>query len=212
MERTIITYDTHHGSAKKVAERIARHLQCEFLDIDTPFEVESLKNFDNIVIVFGFRGPYTAQLTKLYLDRAKGEFTGKNVVVVGEGLFSEQEFPVVAEDIHSRLNCQTFHTFFIKGQLRVDTLTREEKILLGEFSRITGMQITDMGELNLEDADRIGKEIVTIFENNPVTPQKQIEEDGPQWVCPLCGYVHKGPTPPAACPLCGVKGEQFTQK
>ena len=207
MERTIITYDTHHGSARNIANRLAQNLNCECLDIDTPFEVENLANFDNIIIVFGFRGPYTAQLTKLYLNRVKDEFAGKNVVLVGEGLFSEKEFPVVAEEMHKLLDCQTFNTFFIKGQLRVDTLTREEKILLGEFSRITGMQIVDMGELNLEDVDKITPTIIDVFTNNPV--KAIVNESKSEYKCPMCGYVHKGDNPPQACPLCGIPGELF---
>lgn len=30
-----------------------------------------------------------------------------------------------------------------------------------------------------------------------------------KWVCPVCGYVHEGPNPPAECPVCKVKGEKF---
>ena len=67
MENTIVTYETFHGSAKKIAEVIANHLNCKHINIDTPFEAEDLKDVNNIILVFNFRGPYTAQLTKLYL-------------------------------------------------------------------------------------------------------------------------------------------------
>ena len=30
-----------------------------------------------------------------------------------------------------------------------------------------------------------------------------------KWVCPVCGYVHEGDTPPEKCPQCGVAGEKF---
>jgi rubrerythrin len=30
-----------------------------------------------------------------------------------------------------------------------------------------------------------------------------------KWVCPVCGYVHTGDTPPEKCPLCGVPGAKF---
>lgn len=33
-----------------------------------------------------------------------------------------------------------------------------------------------------------------------------------KWVCPVCGYVHKGDTPPEKCPQCGVPGSKFTKK
>ena len=31
-----------------------------------------------------------------------------------------------------------------------------------------------------------------------------------KWVCPVCGYVHEGDTPPEECPVCHVPGSQFT--
>ena len=29
------------------------------------------------------------------------------------------------------------------------------------------------------------------------------------WVCKVCGYVHKGPEPPAECPVCHVGADKF---
>lgn len=31
-----------------------------------------------------------------------------------------------------------------------------------------------------------------------------------KYVCPVCGYVHEGDTPPAECPVCHVPGSKFT--
>ena len=33
-----------------------------------------------------------------------------------------------------------------------------------------------------------------------------------KWVCPVCGYVYEGDTPPAKCPQCGVDGSKFTEQ
>lgn len=30
-----------------------------------------------------------------------------------------------------------------------------------------------------------------------------------KYVCPICGYVHEGDTPPEECPLCHAKGSTF---
>lgn len=30
-----------------------------------------------------------------------------------------------------------------------------------------------------------------------------------KWICPVCGYVHEGDTPPEKCPQCGVPGAKF---
>ncbi|MCI6269284.1 MAG: NADH peroxidase [Clostridiales bacterium] len=32
-----------------------------------------------------------------------------------------------------------------------------------------------------------------------------------KWVCPVCGYVHEGDTPPEKCPLCNAPGCKFTE-
>lgn len=32
-----------------------------------------------------------------------------------------------------------------------------------------------------------------------------------KWVCPVCGYVHEGDTPPEFCPQCKVSGSKFTE-
>ena len=32
-----------------------------------------------------------------------------------------------------------------------------------------------------------------------------------KWVCPVCGYVHEGDTPPEFCPTCKVPGSKFTE-
>ena len=32
-----------------------------------------------------------------------------------------------------------------------------------------------------------------------------------KWVCPVCGYVYEGDTPPEKCPQCNVPGEKFTK-
>ena len=33
-----------------------------------------------------------------------------------------------------------------------------------------------------------------------------------KWVCPVCGYVHEGDTPPEKCPICNVPGSKFTKQ
>lgn len=33
-----------------------------------------------------------------------------------------------------------------------------------------------------------------------------------KWICPVCGYVHEGDTPPEACPICKASGEKFIEQ
>ena len=216
MNNTIVTYETFHGSAKKIAEVIANKLNCKYINVDTPFEAEDLSAIDNIILVFNFRGPYTAQLTKLYLNRVKEQLKTKNVILVGEGLFSEKEFPVVADEIYKNNPSKTFTKFFVNGQLRMETLFPEERALLKKFSELTGMEIKDMGELDLDKAREVASEIEKLIDTEEFKSVKEIEtvteEEQTKWVCSICGYVHYGDNPPEKCPVCGVPKEMFKKQ
>ena len=216
MNQVIVTYETFHGSAKKVAGIIADKLNCKCINVDTPFEAEDLSRIDTVVLVFNFRGPYTAQLTKLYLSRLKEQLKKKNVILVGEGLFSEKEFPIVADEIYNSTPSRNFQKFFVNGQLRVDTLFPEEQALLKKFSELTGMVIRDMGELDVNRAQEVAQEIARLVETEAFCAAAQAgpetEESGEEWVCAVCGYTHRGATPPEKCPLCGVPQERFNKK
>ena len=218
MNNVIVTYETFHGSAKKIAEVISNKLNCKCINVDTPFEAENLSDINTIVLVFNFRGPYTAQLTKLYLSRVKEQLKSTNVILVGEGLFSEKEFPVVAEEIYKNNPSKTFNKFFVNGQLRTATLFPEEKALLAKFSELTGMEIKDMGELDLAKAEDVALEIERLLDTPEFKEEKEIEVEEKEtstetkWVCPLCGYVHTGEEPPEKCPLCGAPKDVFVRQ
>lgn len=212
MNNTIVTYETFHGSAKKIAEIISDNLNCKCINIDTPFEAEDLKDINNLILVFNFRGPYTAQLTKLYLNRVKEQLKTKNIILVGEGLFSEKEFPIVADEINKKYPSKTFTKFFVHGQLRMDTLFPEEKVLLKKFSEITGMEIKDIGELDLKKAEEVAHEIKNIIEKESEVKEMEKEEEKTKWVCKVCGYVHYGDNAPESCPLCGVPSDKFIKE
>ena len=211
MNNVIVTYETFHGSAKKIAQVISGRLGCKCINIDTPFEAEDLSKTDTLILVFNFRGPYTAQLTKLYLSRVKEQVRKKNVILVGEGLFSQKEFPIVAQEIYDTTPSKTFHTFFVTGQLRVETLFPEEQALLKKFSELTGMEIKDMGQLDLERAEEVAGEIEGLLrtEEFQAVSGEEEEKSDTKWVCEVCGYVHTGETPPEKCPLCGVPKDRF---
>ena len=207
--RSIVCYETQHGSAGRLAAAIANRLDCLCVNVDTPFQAEDETAYDNLVLVFGFRGPYTAQLTKLFLQRMVGKLTYKNVVVVGEGLFSEKEFPSVAEGLKAIAEPGSFATFFMKGQLRVATLTMEEQAILGKFSELTGMVIEDMGEFSEAEAEKIADEVKAALEASPVLEDPNAGQK--RWICSVCGYVHTGDEPPKACPVCKQPADKFKE-
>ena len=205
--RSIVTYETQHGSAKKLALAIAEKLECLCVNVDTPFQAEDEGTYDTLVVVFGFRGPYTAQLSKLFMQKMKGKLNYKNLIVVGEGIFSEKEFPTVADGLKTLAEPYTFNKYFMKGQLRVDTLTQEERAILGQFSKLTGMQITDMGEYDPAVAEKIASEIKTLTEKLPIAEDPNAGQV--KWICSVCGYVHTGNEPPEKCPVCKQPGSVF---
>lgn len=205
--RYIVTYDTQHGSAKKLAQTIAQRLECLCVNVDTPFQAEDESAFDALILVFGFRGPYTAQLTKLFMNNMKGKLKYKHLIVVGEGLFSEKEFPSVAEGIRSIAEPYSFRRYFMQGQLRVATLTPEEQALLGKFSQLTGMQITDMGEFDPVKAAEIAEQIAADTMGLPIPEDPNAGQK--KWICSICGYVHTGDTPPEFCPVCKQPSSVF---
>ena len=212
MNKTVVTYESFHGSAKKIAEVISNQLNCNCINIDTPFEAEDLKEINNLILVFNFRGPYTAQLTKLYLNRVKDQIKTKNVILVGEGLFSEKEFPIVAGEINKNHPSKTFNKFFVNGQLRVATLSKEEQVLLNKFSELTGMKITDMGNIDLERAQQVAEEIEVLINSDEFKAEPaEVKESETTWTCLACGYVHTGDTPPEQCPVCGMPASIFKE-
>jgi len=213
MNNVIVTYETFHGSAKKIAQIISDKLECKCINIDTPFEAEDLAQTDTLIMVFNFRGPYTAQLSKLYLSRAGKQLKNKNLILIGEGLFSEKEFPIVAGEIHELAPSKAFKTYFVKGQLRVDTLFPEERALLKKFSELTGMQIVDMGQLDLDKAAEVAQDIEALLATAEFAPVKDASpESETKWICTVCGYIHTGDTPPEKCPLCGVGADRFKKQ
>lgn len=205
--RSIVTYETQHGSAKRLATAIAERLKCLCVNADTPFQAEDESAYDALILVFGFRGPYTAQLTKLFVGRMQGKLHYKHLIVVGEGLFSEKEFPSVASSLKNLAEPYSFHSYFMKGQLRVATLTPEEQALLGKFSELTGMEITDMGEFDPAMAAGIADQIAELLDTLEIPEDPDAGKA--KWICTVCGYVHTGDNPPEKCPQCGKPASVF---
>jgi len=205
--RAIVTYDTHHGTAKRLGKLIADKLACTLIDVDTPYMAENETSYDAIILVFGFRGPYTAQLTKLFLNKMQGKLKNKHVIVVGEGIFSDKEFPGVAKSLEDLAKPYSFNAYFTKGELRMNTLTFEEAHLLGDFAKLTGMTLTDMGEFSESEGQKIADEIFEYLEKQPVVEDKKEK----RWICSICGYIHTGDNPPAECPVCHQPSEKFKE-
>ena len=95
----------------------------------------------------------------------------------------------------------------------METLFKEERVLLKKFSEITGMVIKDMGELDLAKAEEVANEIERLIDTEEfkAAGEAKVEENKQKtkWVCEVCGHVHYGDNPPDTCPLCGVPSKMF---
>ena len=98
----------------------------------------------------------------------------------------------------------------------METLFPEEKALLKKFSELTGMEIKDMGELDLNKASEVANDIEKLIDTEEFKSKKEVEmvEDKEQtkWVCSICGYVYYGDNPIEKCPVCGVGKELFKKQ
>ena len=89
---------------------------------------------------------------------------------------------------------------------------------MAKFSELTGMKITDMGELDIKRAEEVAAEIEALLGTEELLAAAELrtaeasEENKTKWVCSVCKYVHYGPTPPEKCPLCGVPASMFVKE
>lgn len=182
-------------------------MRCHCINVDTPFQVEDESVYDALILVFGFRGSYTAQLTKIFPARMQAKLNYKHLIVVGEEMFSEKECPAVASSLKDIAEHYSFHSYFMKGQLRVVSLTGEELVILKKFSELTGMKINDMGEFNPKVAKDIARQIEELLDGLQVPADPNAGKA--KRICTVCGYVHSGAEPPKKCSQCGQGASVF---
>ena len=86
-----------------------------------------------------------------------------------------------------------------------------ESLRVIECLKKAGMEIKDMGQLDLERAEEVAGEIEGLLrtEEFQAVSGEEEEKSDTKWVCEVCGYVHTGETPPEKCPLCGVPKDRF---
>ncbi len=100
-------------------------------------------------------------------------------------------------------------------QYAADGEKYEHEIMYPEFTEIAK-------EEGLKEIARMLKAIGKVeveHEAHYLALKKALEEDGffnsdedEEYICEVCGHVHKGKKPPAKCPLCGVEAEYFKKR
>ncbi len=100
-------------------------------------------------------------------------------------------------------------------QYAADGEKYEHEIMYPEFEAIAK-------EEGLKEIARMFKAIGKVeveHEAEYLALKKALEEEGffesdedEEWVCEVCGHIHRGKKPPASCPLCRVDKEYFKKK
>lgn len=171
MRNTLIISESHYGTAKKAADIIALILgNSRSVDVSkVPLEINKYKN---IVLVFGFYGYDTGKKLKEYLVFEKNNIMAKNVAIIGVGL-SCKDIDKYAKSIENCIGKKVEFVDFVQGELRIDKLAEEDKMILMDFFKKTNMKFEDMGNFDKKKAIELASRLARILNK----PEKEMERD-----------------------------------
>ncbi|AGF55294.1 flavodoxin [Clostridium saccharoperbutylacetonicum] len=171
MRNTLIISESHYGTAKRAADIIALILgNSRSVDVSkVPLEINKYKN---IVLVFGFYGYNTGKKLKEYLVLEKNNMVTKNVAIIGVGL-SCKDITKYAESIENCIGKKAEFVDFVQGELRIDKLTEEDKIILMDFFKKTNMKFEDMGNFDKKKAIELASRLARILNK----PEQEMERE-----------------------------------
>ncbi|WP_459480826.1 flavodoxin domain-containing protein [Clostridium saccharoperbutylacetonicum] len=171
MRNTLIISESHYGTAKKVADIIALILgNSKSVDVSkVPLEINKYKN---IVLVFGFYGYDTGKKIKEYLVLEKNNMVTKNVAIIGVGL-SCKDITKYAECIENCIGKKVEFVDFVQGELRIDKLIEEDKIILMDFFKKINMKFEDMGNFDKKKAIELASRLARILNK----PEQEMERE-----------------------------------
>ncbi|AQR94180.1 flavodoxin domain-containing protein [Clostridium saccharoperbutylacetonicum] len=171
MRNTLIISESHYGTAKKAADIIALILgNSRSVDVSkVPLEINKYKN---IVLIFGFYGYNTGKKLKEYLVLEKNNMVTKNVAIIGVGL-SCKDITKYAESIENCIGKKAEFVDFVQGELRIDKLTEEDKIILMDFFKKTNMKFEDMGNFDKKKAIELASRLARILNK----PEQEMERE-----------------------------------
>lgn len=171
MRNTLIISESHYGTAKKAADIIALILgNSRSVDVSkVPLEINKYKN---IVLVFGFYGYDTGKKLKEYLVLEKNNIVNKNVAIIGVGL-SCKDITKYEEAIETCIGKRAEFVDFVQGELRIDKLTEEDKIIIMNFLKKTNMKFEDMGNFDKKKAIEVASRLARSLNK----PEKEMERE-----------------------------------
>lgn len=176
----------------------------------------------------------TENLTAVNLMKAfAGESQARNKYDLYGDIANEQGYHRIArffheaaenEKYHARAEYKAYHK--LVNDYEVDSTAKniiaaadgeqyEHEIMYPNFEEIAkeeGLKeiarlFKAIGKVEVEH-EKEYRELLQALENEGFFESDEEEE----WVCEVCGHVHRGKKPPGACPLCRVEKEYFKKR
>lgn len=157
MVNTLVIYEGKYGTSRQVAHNVGAIIgNCKVLPIQEA--TQELNAFQNVVIVFCFRGYDTLSHTKLYLKERQQQLKDKKLAVIGVGL-TISDMAAYLKGITDIVEIREEMTYFVQGELEVTGLTKEDYKVLEAFTQKVKIPLQDMGKLSLKEVSEIGEQL-----------------------------------------------------
>lgn len=180
MSNTLVTYESEHGTAKRVAGLIGR-IVCNAKVVAVEEAGDDLSQYGALVTVFSFNGAHTMERTMSWLSSVASKMDGIPEGawgVVGVGL-SERGFDHWIEELEKAAGRSCAFDYFVRGEMRVDRLTDEERAGLEAFCAKHGSTLEDRGALDMAEAARTADKIADLLleASSPEEGTEKMPED-----------------------------------
>lgn len=168
MVNTLVIYEGKYGTTRQVAHNVAAIIgNCKVKPIDEA--PQQLNAFQNVVLVFCFRGYDTLSHTRPYLKERQQQLKDKKLAVIGIGL-TMADLAAYVKLVNDIIPVKKAMTYFVQGQLRIKELTAEDCKVLEAFTKKVKIPFQDMGRLNLKKVGEVGTQLrgQLHVDNNPM--------------------------------------------
>lgn len=150
MKNSIVIFESYYGTSKITANIIS-----EILEEEKAFDIKEknikINKCKNVIFVFAFHGKDTAVRIKKFMYRHKMDLRDKKIAFVGVGL-KKEDLESYLNTLYDRISGTIITKEFVSGELRVNKLTKKDKVTLKKFLSSVNMTLKDMGRFNIEEA------------------------------------------------------------
>lgn len=142
MRSNLFISEGYDGISKKVADILALVIGYgKSVDInDDPID---MSKYNNIILVFNCYGFNTGKKLKKYLAQTQDILKSKKIAIIGIKS-GEKDINNYVTDIEESMDRKADIIDFVQGEIKVDKLTEEDKIILKTFFKKRHMKLEDM--------------------------------------------------------------------